>query len=121
MAKLSEVELARLIRLGSDAVPAFAKDFSDDDLWATAAYLRSLSFDASPLTQSQPAPATPTLIASDAGTPSAETTPIGTDQASAEVEATQVLAAGFGNIQGTIVNKLGTDLPPDFVITVHGF
>ena len=106
MSELSEVELARIIHNGNDKVPAFGKDFSDDDLWATAAYLRSLSFNTTALTQGQPGSATQ---ASTSGTPVAEaSTP-------------QVSAAGYGTIQGAIDNKTGAALPSDLVITLHGF
>ena len=109
MSALSDVELARIIRNGNGQVPAFGKDFSDDDLWAAAAYLRSLSFDASTLAQGQPASATQAVAA---GTPapdaSASTTP-------------QVFSQGHGIIQGAIENKTGSALPSDLVITLHGF
>ena len=121
MSALSAVELARLIRNGNDYVPAFGSDMSDDDLWDVAAYLRTLSFDTAPLTQGEPAPATSTLVASDAGTPSTEGTPIGTKQAAAEGEATQVIRQGFGAISGSVENKTGAELPSDLTITLRGF
>jgi len=121
MSQLSAVELARLVRAGNDQVPAFGKDLSDDDLWALSAYLRTLSFDASPLTQGGPASPTQTLAASDAGTPSPEKTLEGTEQASSVGEATQVVSEDYGTISGSVDNKTGAKLPSDLTITLHGF
>ena len=121
MSAMSAVELARLIRNGSDELPAFGANFSDDDLWAVAAYLRTLSFNTAPLAQATVAPVTQTSVASDAGTPSAEGTPIGTVQAAAEGAETQVIQKGFGTISGTVENKSGAQLPSDLTITLRGY
>lgn len=121
MSGLSEVEIARLVRQGNDAIPAFGANLADDDLWAVAAYLRTLSFNTAPLAQPTVVPATQTPVAADAGTPSAEGTPIGTEQTSAGSEATPVVQAGFGKISGSIENKAGTGYPSDLVVTLHGF
>ncbi len=55
MSALSEVELARIIKQGNDQVPAFGASLSEDEVWAVAAYLRTLSFDTAPVVS---APAT---------------------------------------------------------------
>src|SRR5512143_3691763 len=49
MAALSEVELARILKQGNDQVKPFGAKLSDDDIWAVTAYLRTLSFDTSPV------------------------------------------------------------------------
>jgi mono/diheme cytochrome c family protein len=49
MSSLTEVELARLVTQGGDGLPAFGSALSEDELWAVAAYLRTLSFDTSPI------------------------------------------------------------------------
>jgi len=108
MSALSDVELARIIRNGNDQVPAFGKNFSDDDLWAAAAYLRSLSFDTSNLAQGPSASATQAVVA---GTPAPD----------ASASTSQVFALGYGTVQGTIDNKTGSALPSDLVVTLHGF
>ncbi|RPI91664.1 MAG: hypothetical protein EHM40_15095, partial [Chloroflexi bacterium] len=84
MSELSEVELARIIKEGNDQVPAFGATLSEDDIWAVTAYLRTLSFDTASIVSAL-ATATPeavtvteTLPPTEAGTPSAEGTPIGT-------------------------------------------
>src|SRR6185436_11334409 len=63
MSALSAVDLARLIREGNAEVPAFGANLSDDDLWATAAYLRSLSFGSATLAQPTTASAAQAPIA----------------------------------------------------------
>ncbi|MFN8426628.1 MAG: c-type cytochrome [Anaerolineales bacterium] len=86
MSALTEVELARLIKQGNDKIPAFGADFNDDDLWAVAAYLRTLSFDYSP-------PATPEPAANAATPASPAATAATTNQAAPSSEP----QAGFGN------------------------
>jgi len=112
-----------LIRQGNTDVPAFGANLEDNDLWAIAAYLRTLSFNTAPLTQATIAPATQTSVAADAGTPSAEGTSVGTEQAQADPqgEATPVVLEGFGTVSGSIENKTGANLPSDLVITLRGF
>ncbi|HEU0292679.1 MAG TPA: c-type cytochrome [Anaerolineales bacterium] len=114
MTKLSAVELARLVRQGNNEVPALGANLSDDDLWAIAAYLRTLSFDTAPLAQPTTVPASETPVAAVAETPSGEGTPVGS-------EVTSVMAAGFGNVRGTVESKSGASLPTDVTVTLHGF
>lgn len=135
MSAISEVDLARIVKQGNDSVPAFGADLSDDDMWAVAAYLRSLSFDTAPAVAEAPA-STPTAevapvilspegteapAATDAGTPAAETTPAGTEQAAATNAPTVVVKEGFGSVSGTVENKTGSDLPSDLKVTLHGY
>lgn len=122
MSPLNEVDLARIVREGNDAVPAFGADLSEDDLWAVTAYLRTLSFDMSAAIVEAPATATPEVasateapIATDAGTPA------GTEQAAAPSEPTAVLQQGFGTVTGTIDNQSSADLPSDLKVTLRGF
>jgi mono/diheme cytochrome c family protein len=108
MSALSAVELARIIKQGNDQVPAFGADFSEDDLWATAAYLRTLSFDTAPIVSAPAASATPEATAvSGAETPAAELVP--------------GAAEGRGTVSGFIDNQTGTDLPADFRVTLRGY
>ena len=122
MSALSAIALARIVRLGNDEIQAFGENLSDDDMWAVAAYLRSLSVDKTPLTAPTVVPVTSTPVPpADTGTSSAEGTPVDTTQAEVPVETTSVILEGFGNITGSIENKTGTDLPSDLVVTLHGF
>lgn len=120
MSKLSAVELARLVREGNDEVPAFGANFSDDELWAVAAYLRTLSFETAPLAKPTAVPATQTPVAAVAETPLSEGTPMGTAQVAAGNDATPV-PEGFGTVKGTVETKSGADLPSDLAVTLHGF
>jgi mono/diheme cytochrome c family protein len=121
MSKLSAVELARLVRQGNDEVPAFGENLSDDDLWAVAAYLRTLSFDSAPLAKPTSVSVTQTPLAAVAETPSGEGTPIGTEQVASSSEATPVILEEFGTVKGTIESKSGSSLPSDLTVTLHGF
>jgi len=110
MSTLTAVELARIVKQGNDQVPAFGADFSDDDLWAVAAYLRTLSFDTAPL-------ATPEPVAVAATPASPDATPVDPSQANPAPEP----GAGFGNVRGSIENKTGSPLPTNLVVTLSGF
>ena len=129
MSALTEIDLARIVRQGNESVPAFGADLSDDELWATASYLRTLSFDFSTdLAEAAESTATPesatvpqTPVLAEAGTPSGEETPAGTEQASAETAPTVVAREGFGTISGTVDNQTGEDLPSGFKVTLRGF
>jgi mono/diheme cytochrome c family protein len=115
MSALSTVELARIVRLGNAEISAFGENLSDDEMWAVAAYLRTLSFDTTPLAQATTAPASMTPVP-------AEGTPLeGTAQAGVPVEATQVSKEGFGTVSGFIENKTGKNLPSDLKVTLRGY
>jgi mono/diheme cytochrome c family protein len=129
MSALSENDLVDLIKNGAGAqsVPAFGKDFTDDEALAVAAYLRSLTF-AAPLaaptpfdqTQGEPVPATEAVVNADSGTPSAEATLAeGTPQA--EVTSEAVTVANMGKVSGSIENQTGADLLSDIKVTLHGY
>ncbi|HEY3475705.1 MAG TPA: c-type cytochrome, partial [Anaerolineales bacterium] len=116
MSELSEVELARIVKEGNEQVPPFGASLSDEEVWAVAAYLRTLAFDTSSIAAA-PAQATETLSATDVETPSAE----GTEQAPAASEGTVVAEADFGTVSGSVENNTGTDLPSDLTVTLRGY
>jgi mono/diheme cytochrome c family protein len=122
---LSEVELARIIQQGNAEVPPFGSTFTEDEVWATAAYLRTLAYVTDSVAQAAtPLPATePAVIAatSDAQTPSAQGTPVGTEQVAAAGEATTIAQAGFGTVSGSVNNKTDADLPSDLKVTLRGY
>lgn len=120
MSGLSMVGLARIVRLGNEEIPAFGENLSDEEMWAVADYLRSLSFDYAHPAALEPVPATETPVASEAGTPSAEGTPLGTEQAQVTPEAAPV-AEGFGNVSGSIENRTGANLPANLAVTLRGY
>jgi mono/diheme cytochrome c family protein len=110
MSTLTAVELARIAKQGNVEISAFGADFDDDDLWAVAAYLRTLSFDTAPL-------ATPQPVAAAATPASPEATPV---EANPDVPAAEP-RPGFGNVRGVIENKTGSALPSNLVVTLRGF
>ncbi len=128
ISSLSEVELARIIKQGNEEVKAFGTNLSDEEVWAVAAYLRTLAFDtapvasaSTPLAATEPATVAETLVTSEAGTPSAEATSVGTEQVATTNEATSMVQAGFGPVSGSVENKTGTDLPSDLKVTLRGY
>lgn len=71
MAALSADDLVQLLKNGSDKVTALSGNLSDDDLYAAAAYLRTLTFAVTlPTPTPEPVTPTPTAAAPEA-TPSA--------------------------------------------------
>jgi len=114
MSTLSTVALARIVRLGNEQIKAFGENLPDNDMWAIAEYLRSLSFDTTPLARPTAVPATQVPAAAGAVTPSVAGTPVeGAQQ-------TDVLP-GFGSVSGSVENKTGEALPSNMPVTLHGF
>jgi len=121
MSALSEDDLVKFVREGNGNFPAFGSGFSDEEAYAVAAYIRTLTF-AVPSAPVAVA-ATETLAATEAvttpaeGTPSAEATLTdGTPQA----EVTEEPLSG-SLIIGQIDNRTGEDLPSGLKITLRGF
>ena len=111
MSELSEVELARIVRQGDDEIPAFGVNMTDEEVWAVAAYLRSLSFDTAPVVSAPQSTATPRLVGTAAGT----------EQADPVSEATEVAQTGFGVVSGIVENRTGAEMPPDLTVTLRGY
>lgn len=120
MSALSTVALARIVRLGNEEIAAFGENLSDDEMWAVAEYLRSLTYDTTPLPQLTVDSATQTPAASEAGTPSAQETPVEVEQAQVTPEAAPIVE-GFGNVRGSIENRTGANLPSDLSVTLRGY
>ena len=120
MSALSEDDIVQIIKEGAGDIPAFGKNFTDDEATAAAIYIRTLTF-AEPLAAPTAVPATEAVVTAEAGTPSAETTPVaeGTPQADVTPEATAV--AGVGIVIGSVDNQTGVDLPSDTKVTLHGY
>ncbi len=88
------------------AMPAFGAQLSEDEIWALAAYLRSLTFTA----PDEPVAVAETPTPGEAATPtSASATPI------AEVP------AGIGTVTGKVISAAGVELPEEMEILLHGF
>lgn len=87
-------------------MPAFENELSEEERWAIAAYLRSLTFAApgEPLAEAQPTAPESTAIAS----PSPTEVPAASEQA-------------LGKITGRVVNASDGSIPADLDLTLHGF
>jgi len=99
---LSEVDLARIVRQGNEEVTALGTNLSDNEVWAVAAYLRTLAY--------------ATDSVASVSTPSAEGTLVGTEQ----IAATNA-QAGLGTVSGSVENKTGVDLPSNLKVTLRGY
>jgi len=121
MSSLSADDIVKMIKAGAGDLPAFGSGFSDEEAYAVAAYIRTLSYapPAAPAADS----AAETLVAAEAETPSAQTTPVDGEQAQVTTpEATaEPLVASLGKISGLIENHSGTDFPSDLKITLRGY
>ena len=128
---LSEVELARIVREGNEQIPAFGATLSEDEVWAVAAYLRTLSFDTAPIVSAPAASATseasPAAEPSGAEeTPSAQATPDGTPVSTTEgieptSEVTAIAQEGSGTVSGSVENKTDIAFPSDLKVTLRGY
>ncbi len=113
MAGLSEDDLVSLIKNGEGDLPAFAKAYTDDQAYAVAAYLRSLTF----LSGAQVAAAATPI-------PSAQTQPAGTPIPGGTpglVTPVSTPVAGAGTVTGTVQMATGGQLPANLTVTLHGF
>jgi len=137
MSALNEVELARIIKVGNDEVKAFGAELDEDNVWAVAAYLRTLPFAAAsvaiaptPLSTMELATVSQTLIPAETGTAPAEGTPIEgpalstveeTAQTTVPSEAATSAQPGIGIVNGSVENMTGAELPSNLKITLRGF
>ncbi|MDP1548252.1 MAG: cytochrome c [Anaerolineales bacterium] len=128
MAALSPNDLFRMMREGTGAIPAFGADFSNEEAYAVAAYIRTLTF--APPTAPVAVAVTETPVPAETEeTPSAEETVEGGEQAQVTPEAgdvtpeaTEVVEiVSVGKVSGLIENRSGADLPADLVIKLRGF
>jgi mono/diheme cytochrome c family protein len=119
MSAWSGVELARMIQQGNEQIPAFGATLSEDEVWAVAAYLRTLSYDTSPIVSAPVSSATSkSLTVTQASTPFST---IEETESSPASESTVVAREGSGLISGSVENQTGTDLPADMKVTLRGY
>lgn len=120
MSALSANDLVRMMREGAGDLPAFGRDFSDDEAYAVAAYIRTLTF--APPSAPTVASVTETPVPAAAEAPSTEGTRGAEEQAGAESETGEsVESVSAGKISGWIENRTGKDLPSDLVVALHGY
>ncbi len=108
MAAVSEDDLVGIIKNGNADVPAFGKDFSDNDAHAAAAYLRTLSFTSG----------SGLAAASTPSAPATQSTPEAGGTAPVAGNLTPV--AGIGTVTGSIAVP-GTAQAAGLTVTLHGF
>jgi len=118
MADLSDDDLISLMLQGSEDFPAFGADLAKDELYAVAAYLRTLSVSESAPTPT-PAPVTATPASPDATPASAESYPNPIDNATPDANATPA-AALAGLVRASITLPSG-ELPADLTVTLRGY
>ena len=122
MSALSDDDIVRLIREGGDNVPAFGSGLSDEDAYAVAAYVRTLSFAAPAAPVADVATEAP--VNAEAATPEASVdgTPVAVEDAGATSEpAVDSVFSNTGKVNGFIDNRSGNPLPSDLVLTLRGF
>ena len=123
MAALTEDQIVKMIKEGAGDVPAFGSNLSDEEAYAVAAYIRTLTFAIPAAPVADTVTETPAAAATDSGTPSAEATPLdGTAQAQVTPEASvEPVAATGGIISGLVDNRTGSALPSNQAITLRVF
>lgn len=116
MAGKSAVELFDVISNGLPPdMPGYEAQLSEDERWALAAYLRSLTFAPMGLASAVQASETPPS--------SIPTTTPGKVEATLVTEATQLpqAAGNLGTVSGQVINLSGVEIPAELEITLHGF
>lgn len=120
MSSLTADDIVKMIREGAGNLPAFGSSFSDEEAYAVAAYIRTLTYAPPASVAADSVAETP--IAAEAGTSSAQATPVDGEQAQVTPETTvEPLAASLGKISGLIENRSGTDFPSGLKVTLRGF
>ncbi len=126
MSALSLDQIVKMIKEGAGDVPAFGSNFSDEEAYAVAAYIRTLTFAPPPAPVVESATETPVAAVTESGTPLAEATPLdGTAQATlSAVEGTpeatvEPVVASAGKISGIVDNRTGADIPSNLAITLR--
>jgi mono/diheme cytochrome c family protein len=108
MAEASQASLFQIISDGvAPSMPGFAQQLSEDERWALAAYLRSLTFAPS----SQPVAEQPATTPAVTAEPGAAVTEL----------PTAAISETVGTITGNVTNASGGVIPLDLNLTLHGF
>ena len=108
MATVSQASFYQAISDGvAPSMPGFAQQLSEDERWALAAYLRSLTF----------APSSQPVAEASASTPVATQESV----TSATALPTAAISETVGTITGDVVNASGGEVPANLSLTLHGF
>lgn len=117
MSALSADDLMLLLKSGSDKVTALSGNLSNDDLYAAAAYLRTLTF-AAPTPTPEPATATPTLASAEATPVAGAETPIAGETPLATATSLPVTPEAVG---GKVTGSVSGATVAGLVVTLRGF
>lgn len=117
MSALSADDLMLLLKSGSDQVTALKGNLSNDDLYAAAAYLRTLTF-AAPTPTPEPATATPTLASAEATPVAGAETPIAGETPLATATSLPVTPEAVG---GKVTGSVSGATVAGLVVTLRGF
>jgi len=98
----------------SPDMPGYADQLSDDQRWAIAEYVRSLTFAGPGQPVASAATPEPGATPPPQGTPVESTSPLTSTQT---VSTTEMI----GTVTGKVNNASGGELPSDLEITLHGF
>jgi len=112
MSALSDDDIVKMIKQGAERLPAFGSGYSDDQAYAVAGYIRTLSLAAPSAPLADTATETPSALETPAEGTQAEVTPGATAESSFSTS---------GNVNGAIDNRSGSQLPSDLKVTLHGY
>ena len=115
MAEKSAESLFQVITQGVEPnMPAYGEELTEEERWALAAYLRSLTFAVS---GEEP------VTAQSASTAESAVPPPGEIASTAEISATQQITASTltGVVAGNVFNSSGGAVPDDLVLTMYAF
>jgi mono/diheme cytochrome c family protein len=108
MAALSTVELANLLAVGGEGLPALGESLSREELQSIAVYLRTLTFGA------------PSLASGPAST-AATTSPNQSEVPATDQAEESTVPIGFDSVSGKLVNGSNGDVPAGATVTLHVF
>jgi mono/diheme cytochrome c family protein len=120
MSALSEDDLLGLMVQGNASFPAFGANLGEDDLYSVAAYLRSLSFAAAPVSTPTAVSASATPAATESGTATLEAYPNPVSETPAAATEAPIAVEGVGTVRGSVVFP-GGSMPGDITVTLRGY
>jgi mono/diheme cytochrome c family protein len=107
MAGISEEQLFQAISAGmAPDMPTYEDQLSAEERWALSAYLRSLTFSSQIAVSDDQETSTPEVAETSNAT---------------QASPTPEIAAGFGRVEGQVINVSGGEVPADSTVTLYGF
>jgi mono/diheme cytochrome c family protein len=119
MSQRSTDDLYQAIKNGSgQAMPAFADQLTDDEIWNLADYLRSLSFTSQPAASANAGSGGTAGSGTTSGNDGQAAVPPSGDTTSGSSSGSQ--NSQIGVVSGTVTNGSGGTVPSDITLTLHG-